>query len=136
MDSLPFDFANKNAVLLDADGGTLFITPRTPLWAVTEVRRVAARAERVECLGEAGFAARLNAFYASRKDSSALVMADIQDDVDLQSLAGSLAEEGDLLARDDDAPIIRLLNAILAEVLYGKAQTVCWGHIGMDGMQK
>src|SRR5690606_35857862 len=107
MDSLPFDFANKNAVLLDADGGTLFITPpRTPLWAVTEVRRVAARAERVECLDEAGFAARLNAFYASRKDSSALVMADIQEDVDLQSLAGSLAEEGDLLARDDDAPII------------------------------
>ncbi|MFA5552675.1 MAG: hypothetical protein WDA03_13795 [Trueperaceae bacterium] len=135
MDSLPFDFANKNAVLLDADGGTLFITPRTPLWAVTEVRRVAARAERVECLDEAGFAARLNAFYASRKDSSALVMADIQEDVDLQSLAGSLAEEGDLLARDDDAPIIRLLNAILAEVLYGKAQTVCWGHIGMGGMQ-
>lgn len=136
MDLLPFEFARKYSLLTDGEGDMLYLTRAAPLAAVMEVQRVHGVVVQTQWLDENEFEAKLQSFYAGRKDSSALVMADIQDDVDLQSLAGSLAEEGDLLARDDDAPIIRLLNAILAEALYGKAQTVCWGHIGMDGMQK
>ncbi len=44
-------------------------------------------------------------------------MEDIKDFVDMESAAADLEDTGDLLDSEDDAPIIRLLNAILAESL-------------------
>ncbi len=41
----------------------------------------------------------------------------IGDDMDLASLAGSVPELEDLLEQEDDAPIIRLINAILTEAV-------------------
>ncbi len=124
MDLLPFEFTRKYSLLTDGEGDMLYLTRAAPLAAVMEVQRVHGVVVQTQWLDENEFEAKLQSFYAGRKDSSALVMADIQEDVDLQSLAGSLAEEGDLLARDDDAPIIRLLNAILAEALNDKASDI------------
>src|SRR5690606_2367707 len=121
---LPFEFARKYSLLTDGEGDMLYLTGAAALAAVMEVQRVHGVVVQTQWLDENEFEAKLQSFYAGRKDSSALVMADIQDDVDLQSLAGSLAEDGDLLDRDDDAPIIRLLNAILAEALNEKASDI------------
>lgn len=51
-------------------------------------------------------------------------MEDIKDFVDMESAAADLEETGDLLDSEDDAPIIRLLNAILAESLKENASDI------------
>jgi len=124
MTLLPFEFARKHGLLFDGDSNRLYLTAGSSLAAVAEIQRAIGTAPQLEHLDEQLFERRLQAAYAGRKDSSALVMADISDDHDLQALAGSLAQSGDLLDRDDDAPIIRLLNAILAEALNEKASDI------------
>ena len=51
-------------------------------------------------------------------------MANMQDFVDLESAAAELEEVGDLLDAENDAPIVRLLNAILAESLKENASDI------------
>jgi general secretion pathway protein E len=46
------------------------------------------------------------------------------DDMDLASLANSVPETEDLLEQEDDAPIIRLINAILTEAVKSEASDV------------
>merc|ERR1712169_109113 len=48
----------------------------------------------------------------------------IGDDMDLASLADSVPETVDLLEQEDDAPIIRLINAILTEAVKTNASDV------------
>ena len=59
-----------------------------------------------------------------QQNSSEAVMANIQDFVDLESAAAELEEAGDLLDAENDAPIVRLLNAILAESLKESASDI------------
>ena len=49
---------------------------------------------------------------------------DLGDNVDLLSVAQQLAEPEDLLESEDDAPIIRLINAILAEAIKENASDI------------
>jgi general secretion pathway protein E len=51
-------------------------------------------------------------------------MEDIKDFVDLESAAAEIEEAGDLLDAENDAPIVRLLNAILAESLKENASDI------------
>ncbi len=44
-------------------------------------------------------------------------MQDIGNEVDLASLADEIPETEDLLENEDDAPIIKLINAMLGEAI-------------------
>jgi general secretion pathway protein E len=124
MELLPFEFARKQSVILDTSAGALYITNGTSPGAVMEVQRVLRELPAVSVVDQDSFERKIQAAYAGRKDSSATVMEDIKDSADLQAVASSLEEAGDLLDKDDDAPIIRLLNAILAEALNEKASDI------------
>ena len=52
------------------------------------------------------------------------MVEDLGDDMDLARLADSVPEVGDLLEQEDDAPIIRLINALLAEAIREDASDV------------
>ena len=45
------------------------------------------------------------------------LIEDLEEDLDLGSLMDALPTQGDLLDQDDDAPIIRLINSLLAEAV-------------------
>ena len=45
------------------------------------------------------------------------MVEDLGEEMDLASLAQSVPETEDLLEQEDDAPIIRLINALLAEAI-------------------
>ena len=121
---LPFEFARKQGLILDSENNTVYTTPATPIAAVLELQRAFGVTPAISELDPEAFENRLQATYAGRKDSSALVMETIKDNLDLQAVATSLEEAGDLLDKDDDAPIIRLLNAILAEALNEHASDI------------
>lgn len=119
---LPFDFARDQQVLLDPVNSELVIGPAANSNALAEVRRIAGRVLVTSLVDQEEFASALRKLYAEQRGSSASVMEDIKDFVDLESAAEEL-EEADLL-EDDEAPIIRLLNAILAESLKERASDI------------
>ncbi len=59
----------------------------------------------------------LEASYQRDSSETQQMMEDIGNEVDLFSLAEELPQTEDLLAADDDAPIIKLINAMLSEAI-------------------
>ena len=62
--------------------------------------------------------------YARDASEAKQMVEDLGDDMDLARLAESVPEVGDLLEQEDDAPIIRLINALLAEAIREDASDV------------
>jgi general secretion pathway protein E len=121
---LPFEFARVNRVLIDNERQQLLIGPAAPLWAVAEVNRISGQLP-ISNLTETEFGALLSEIYSGRSGTSEAVMEDIKDFVDMESAAADLEEVSDLLdAENDDAPIVRLLNAILTESLKENASDI------------
>jgi len=124
LDLLPYEYARVNRVLLSVDDGGLLLGPDAPDWAIAEVSRITGSDLTIRNLADEDFDAMLSKLYSGRQNSSEAVMANMQDFVDLESAAAELEEAGDLLDAEDDAPIVRLLNAILAESLKESASDI------------
>jgi len=121
---LPFEFARNNGLLVREAEGDLVLSPGATQWAIAEVSRTNSGFSAVKQVDGEAFDKMLSALYSGRKNSSESVMEDIKDFVDMESAAADLEETGDLLDSEDDAPIIRLLNAILAESLKENASDI------------
>ena len=126
---LPFAFARRFGVVITsdppaADGAvTVACRGRPALTTLAEVRRFVRRPLRLRVVGDTAFEEMLTAAYAS-DGATRQMMEDIGDDLDLASLADSVRETEDLLEQQDDAPIIRLINALLAEAIREGASDV------------
>ena len=112
---LPFGFAKRFGVLLQAqaDGWLLYVNPQTPPAALLEVRRLLSAPFKVQKLQQTEFDALLEASYQRDSSEAQQIMQDIGNEVDLASLADEIPETEDLLENEDDAPIIKLINAML-----------------------
>ncbi len=124
---LPFGFARRKGVLVAGDSAddTLEVYVREPpdVLALAEVRRHLRRPLKVTLLDAARFEELLHERYQQR--GGALEMADdIDADLDLQQIAAELPEPEDLLESEDDAPIIRLVNALLAQAVQESASDI------------
>lgn len=113
---LPYEFARQFQLLVDPQNGELILAKGGSLSAATEVLR-AQHALTLLRVDAEEFEQRLNTVYSAHRGSSESVMADIKEFVDMESAAAELEQAGDLLDGEDDAPIVRLLNAILSESL-------------------
>jgi len=116
---LPFAFAKRHGVLLtDADDEPkVLYRPGASLEAFAEVRRFLARPFTMEEVSRERFDALLRETYESSSDSAMEMMGDLGEDMDLAHVANSIPEPEDLLESEDDAPIIRLINALLTEAV-------------------
>ncbi|WP_440589744.1 type II secretion system ATPase GspE [Pseudoalteromonas pernae] len=116
---LPFAFARRFQVLLVEKEELLVLYHAHDLVAhvLLEVRRFAGRGFKVERLAEDKFELLLEASYQRDSSETQQIMEDIGNEADLFSLAEELPQTEDLLAADDDAPIIKLINAMLGEAI-------------------
>ncbi len=113
---LPYGFAKANTLLLEDDG------VETVLWA-HEAASSAALGEvlrlhgvsRIEREQAAVLAERIAAAYAGGESSAAVVIGEVESAVDLSRLLQELPAVEDLLEAANDAPIIRMLNALLTQ---------------------
>ena len=123
---LPFGFARRFGVLWQEQGemAVLLIRPDTPLSALSEARRQLGRGCPVHEVDAAEFAARLAACYSDGQSAAEQVAQGLDDELDLMSLAERLPPTADLLEQEGDAPIIRLINALLSEAVREKASDV------------
>jgi general secretion pathway protein E len=113
---LPYAFARNQQLLLEDDGGThtLWLHAQTSLSGISEVMRRFA-AHRVELLAAPALQQRISAAYAQGESSAASVVSEVQSDADLSRMMQELPAVEDLLETADDAPIIRMLNALLTQ---------------------
>ncbi|MEM9706949.1 MAG: type II secretion system ATPase GspE [Pseudomonadota bacterium] len=90
--------------------------------ALLEARRAVGRPLILEKMPDDAFDRRLSEIYAV--DAINADDFDIVGDDDLASLAEGLPTTADLLDSDDDAPIIRLINVLIAEAVKTKASDI------------
>ena len=114
---LPFAYAKANQVLLDSrDESPLLIhTGALSTQVLLEVRRYLGGQFAVESVTPDFFQRRLTEAYQRTNNEAAQMAEDISADVDLSRLVDQLPDLGDLMDAEDDAPIIRLINAILSQ---------------------
>ncbi|MBU4613130.1 type II secretion system ATPase GspE [Achromobacter sp. GG226] len=116
MHPLPYAWARAQRALLEvrADGATLWISPRTPPWAVAEVQRQHGRALLAD-IADGELETRLTAAYANLTGDAASVMDAAEHEIDLDRLLQDIPEVEDLLETQDDAPVIRMINALFTQ---------------------
>ncbi|RYY47360.1 MAG: type II secretion system protein GspE [Sphingomonadales bacterium] len=119
--TLPYSFARRHGVLLRAGPGGMECVhrPGIALDALLEVQRISPDAAFVPVSDEA-FDAALSAAYGGAGSAASIDLGDI----DLAALADSAASVDDLLDTRDDAPVIRLINALLLEAVKEGASDV------------
>jgi general secretion pathway protein E len=113
---LPYGFAKSQRVLLEDDGRqrTLLISEKTGWPAMAEVRRLHAHAAIAE-VDDDQLDRRIAQAYASGDSDAAAVVGEVESAVDLSRMLQDLPAVEDLLEAANDAPIIRMLNALLTQ---------------------
>jgi general secretion pathway protein E len=124
---LPFSFASKHGVFLSLDQKTptLFYKQhglKSDVFA--EVRRYVGKSFSVEALPVDEFQKQLSLAYQKSSNEAAQAAEDIGADMDLSRLAEEIPETSDLMSGEDDAPVIRLINAILSQAVREKASDI------------
>ncbi len=113
--------ARRHGVLLAGwleDGRAQVIVRMPPnLAAINEMRRYLGAPLEIEQVEPDQFNRLLERHYAQGEESAHQAVADLDEEHDLKRLAEDLGEPDDLLELADDAPIIRLLNALLFQAV-------------------
>ncbi len=122
---LPYAFAREHHWLIEDDGTsqTLLGSSTPASDTSTQTRRLSALSEilRVHPVNDIRWEngetlkQRISAAYAQGESSAAAVVSEVQSDADLSRMMQELPAIEDLLETADDAPIIRMLNALLTQ---------------------
>lgn len=124
---IPYSFAKKHNVLVTplSEGQMQVSCIDTPkLSIVTELKR------RLNCqlslhrVSQSEFEQELRQVYDSGGSQATQLMDDMGEGMDLERLAEEMPETTDLLESNDDAPIIRLINALLTQAIRENASDI------------
>ncbi len=123
---IPFSFAKRHGVLLLWTNGdaTLFYHQKPTLKTLGEIQRFIGFAPDAKVVSPPDFDQLIQQSYEQSQNESMQVMDEFGGDLNLQDVAGQLSEPEDLLESDDDAPIIRLINALLTEAIRENASDI------------
>ncbi len=112
---LPYAWARAQRALITqrADGIMLTISERTPAWALDEIRRAHGELQQ-RVVPDAELETLLAAAYAETGDAAEVVGA-AENEIDLDRLMQDIPAVADLLDTQDDAPVIRMINALFTQ---------------------
>lgn len=124
--TLPYSFAKNQGVVIgemNEHEAVIYHLPNASIQALIEVQRLLPIKLNFKPVDETIFQQQLAHTYQSK--SSILDAAEgMEDDMDLSFLASQLPVSEDLLENQDDAPIIRLLNALFTQAIKQKASDI------------
>ncbi len=124
---LPFAFAKRHGVLIQdyAEGKAQTVRKKgTKPLCLAETRRFAGVPLKLMTVSDEAFDALLQQTYESGSNQAMQMVEGFNDDTDLFRVAQELPEPSDLLESEDDAPIIRLINAVLTEAVKENASDI------------
>jgi general secretion pathway protein E len=117
---IPYAFAKANGVVvtsLDGSFGSVAVRSDAQAGALSELRRALGVPLRARRVGAEEFDELIAATYNSAAAGAAALADDLSQDVDLSRLLQEIPRVEDLLDARDDAPLIRLINALLTQAL-------------------
>jgi len=124
---LPFAYARRQGVLVigaESDHITVLCKPDVSSFTLAELRRYLGKPLTFTIVPPEEFDSRLQELYEQGSGESMQMMDDLGGDIDLFRIAQQLPEPEDLLESEDDAPIIRLINATLTEAIKENASDI------------
>ena len=124
---LPFSFAKRHGVLIRELGteaaDVAYRDGASPL-SLAEARRFAGVPLKLSRVSKEVFNSLLQSSYEHGSHKAMQMVDGLDDEIDLDRVAQELREPSDLLDSDDDAPIIRFINAVLTEAVKDNASDV------------
>lgn len=123
---LPFGFAKRHSVLISQKEKdyVLHCLENVDAEILLEVRRVLKAPFSIQVESPSQFELALTVAYQRDSSEAKQMMEDIGNEVNLYSLADEMTESEDLLENEDDAPIIKLINAMLSEAIKESASDI------------
>jgi general secretion pathway protein E len=124
---LPYPFAKSKGVIAARTVGNaleVWIRPYPQAATLAEVRRMAGKPLKEILLTPEEFEHCLALAYTREPSAAETIVEDMGDSVDLAKLTEQLPEVADLLETENDAPIIRLINALLTQAVREGASDV------------
>ena len=123
---LPFGYAKRFGVLIEGTAEQLLLLHREGVQAgvIMEVQRFLGAPFRLQAISNDEFERRMGLAYQSDSSETMEMVEGLGDEMDLASLADSVPETEDLLEQEGDAPIIRLINALLTEAVKENASDI------------
>lgn len=124
---LPFSFAKQHGMVVTGAGKNsleLSYTNRVTVEALTECRRYLAVPLTLKEISQDSFDLLLMSAYDRDAGEAQQVMNDMDEELDLFQLAEELPQIEDLLETENDAPIIKLINALLSEAIKLQASDI------------
>ena len=124
---LSFSYAKRHGVLVnEINGSSIRITHRENVSSHTllELQRHFGLPLRLNEIANDEFDRLLQESYETQSGETMQAMEGLGDELDLSSIAQEIGEPEDLLETEDDAPIIRLINAILTQAVKENASDI------------
>lgn len=124
---LPFTYAQSHGVLLEDDGSgapQVIYRPGLTAEVLAELRRSLGQPFSIEAVTVEQFQVRLSRAYQKDNNEAVQVAEDMGSDIDLSRLADEIPDTADLMDAEDDAPVIRLINAVLSQAVREQASDI------------
>ena len=122
-----YAFAKANGVVVTSLGaGLAEVAVRTdaPASAIVELRRVLGVPVQARRIGVDEFDELVSTLYNGAEEGAAALAGDLAQDLDLSRLLQEIPKIEDLLESQDDAPVIRLINALFTQALRERASDI------------
>jgi general secretion pathway protein E len=117
---IPYAFAKANGVVvtsLDDELAQVAVRSDAPARALAELRRALGVPVRARRIDTEQFDELISATYNDADAGAAALAGDLAQDLDLSRLLQEIPRIEDLLESQDDAPVIRLINALFTQAL-------------------
>ena len=125
---LPYSFCKKYGVITDISlaSGQMNLVHRkdTSITAIAEAQRIVGLITHLKQETDLEFNRLLSQHFENNRETSFNEAEKIGGELNLADVANELSEPEDLLESDDDAPIIRLINALITEAIKENASDI------------
>ncbi|MBS0287049.1 MAG: type II secretion system ATPase GspE [Proteobacteria bacterium] len=120
-----YAFSKRHRVFIDQHNDVIHVicanpTPDTLL----EIRRAFSQPITIEEVDEQEFSKLLNEHFEKRDSSTPNIAQNIEDNLDLNTILEEMPDIEDLLESQEEAPVIKLINALLGEAINMNASDI------------
>jgi general secretion pathway protein E len=119
---IPFSFAELHGVFLE--NGVLVCSGDPSASTLSEIQRQLGADLTIDSVDSVTFKKQLTLKYQTGDGAAQRAVDQLDAELDLGKIADDLEQQSDLLAGDDDAPVIRLINAILSQAIREKVSDI------------
>jgi general secretion pathway protein E len=124
---VPYTFAKAHGVVLtdcSDECATVIARQDARPEALSEIMRLLALPAAASLVPQEEFERVLAEAYSQGEESAATLVGDVEQDMDLSMLIHDLPKTADLLESENDAPVIRMINALLTQAVRDNASDI------------